>query len=155
MSHTAHPDLEFCCIGAVHRGPDGCTCWRPVYDAEQAPAVGEAAPATRTEMCADCACRGDSPEWREERGEDLGMRSSIAGLHQLVATGRPFYCHQGMRRVVAERHPSGSERPRPPGDYAPGERGGIPLKADGTPADICAGWAAMRARILRGEVADD
>lgn len=150
-SLPAWTDLHGCCLGAVHRGRAGCTCWRPVYDVEQADAVGDAAPATRGKMCEDCACRSDSPESREERGEDMGMRSSVAGLLQLVAEGRPFYCHQGMRRAVADQHPNGLKRSRLAGDYAPGEHAGIPLKADGSPADICAGWAAMRQKLIARE----
>lgn len=62
-----------------------------------------------------------------------------------------FWCHQGIRRPVAYRHPDGRVRPvedsadyRPPmGKVAPtGEQ--VPYRADGTPAERCAGWAQVQ-----------
>lgn len=117
-----------CCWGSVD-APDGCTCWEPVYDLDQQPdAPGPRR--TRDVRCEDCAYRPGSPE--HGTGELPGPKS------------RPFYCHQGMRRVAAFRHPDGRELPAGPGDYAPPVRDGLPRKADGTPADRCAGWAQQK-----------
>jgi len=137
-------DDAFCCWGAVMER--GCTCWEPVFDASQQPLQpGQAEP--RASMCVDCACRSDSPERREHRGEDgPSMRSSWEGVHRLAEEGRPFYCHQGMRRLVGYRHPSGAEmHVEDSHRYEPAVGDDdTHYKADGTPADLCAGWAALR-----------
>lgn len=128
----------FCCYGAAGMGRDRCTCWEPVYDLEQQPlengGVPPAEPATRRKCCADCAYRNGSPE--RERGEELPR-----------GPDKEFWCHQGMRRAVAYRHPeSGREVPAGDGDYQPpvGPRSRpFAWRADGTPGERCAGWAAM------------
>lgn len=59
----------------------------------------------------------------------------------------PFYCHQGIRKPIAWRHPpSGTEIPGHPGGYDPPIQDGVPYKADGSPAFICAGWLLRRAK---------
>lgn len=120
----------WCCMGSVNDGPHGCTCWSPIFDLEQADPVA-AEPSTRAKRCVDCAFRPDSPE--RARGDDL------EGLAN-------FWCHQGIRRPVAFRHPDGRVRPvNDSSDYQPPILGNVPYKADGTPADRCAGHAqAMR-----------
>lgn len=124
-----------CCMASAMRGPRACTCWREVHDLEQAEAVpGE--PCARAKCCADCAYLPGSPEREDGYGPDLAELA-------LDARGR-FACHQGMRRVVAFRHPDGREIEAGPGDYAPTVVGNVAYKADGTPADLCAGWAAHR-----------
>lgn len=135
-----------CCYGSALEGPSRCTCWRPVYDVDQLPLRGGTVDA-RTVPCRDCAYRPDSPENRD--GESLPY-----GQHRTV-----FWCHQGMRRVVGWVHPDGRYAPAEPGCYDPPSAEGVhvPLKADGTPADLCAGWLAQRSldvdtsEILRGE----
>lgn len=136
-----------CCAGAAMFGPDRCTCWEPTYDLDQAVPV-PAERGVREQMCADCAYRPGSPE---RQGEDH-CAADEADLMELVAAGQPFTCHQGIRRPVSWRHPSGAEVPGSPSDYRPPIVGGIPHRADGSPADICAGWAALRLRALAGRL---
>lgn len=142
------PDLPdagegMCCTGAAVMGKDRCTCWTAVYDLEQQPVTpGLPLPPIPVRMCATCAYRPGSPERKGEEGyagdEDL--------LDELVATGSPFYCHAGIRKPVAWRHPSGAEIPGHPGGYEPPIADSVPYKADGTPADICAGWLLRRVK---------
>lgn len=96
-------------------------------------------------LCADCAYRPDSPE----RSGDETYQGAGEELDRIVQAGEPFYCHQGIRRVVALRHPSGVEVPSHPGDYQPPIVRGFPWKADGTPASICVGWLIRRAAAQR------
>lgn len=135
-----------CCPGAAMFGPDRCTCWVPVYDLAQQPLqplqAGQPVPPDPLKMCADCAYRPGSPE---RRGED-GYQGDADGLDDMVASGQPFACHQGIRRPVKWRHPSGAEVPGHPAGYAPPIRDGIPYKADGTPANLCAGWFLRRVK---------
>lgn len=134
-----------CCIGAASLGPAHCTCWEPVYDLDQ---VGPTptAPGLRSEPCEDCAYRGGSPE---RQGADHVM-GDARHLEALVVLNRPFFCHQGIRRPIAYRHPTGCTfTPAPQAlevAYRPPIVSGVPYKADGTPADLCAGWAAARLR---------
>lgn len=80
----------------------------------------------RRKCCADCGCRRGSP------------LTPFADVADMAAMGEPFYCHQG---VMLDEH-GGFEWDLGPG-AAP------PLKADGSPADLCAGWAAYRRVALR------
>ena len=100
-------------------------------------------PPVPVRMCATCAYRPASPE---RRGED-GYAGDEDLLDELVATGSPFYCHQGIRKPVAWRHvPSGTEIPGHPGGYDPPILDAVPYKADGSPADLCAGWLLRRVK---------
>ena len=100
-------------------------------------AAGE--PKERAELCADCAFRPNSPE----RSGDDGYENSDAGDLDALIGGAVFYCHDGMRRRTGRRHPDGRFEPAPPDDYDPPEDyAGVPYKADGTAADLCAGWCA-------------
>jgi hypothetical protein len=128
-----------CCIGAAVLGPDRCTCWEPVYDLDQQPPRTELRDDVRDSMCADCAYRPDSPE----RTGDPQAAGDWESLQVLAAGGNPFWCHAGMRRPVAFRHPSGVEIGGSDLDYAPPIVNGVPYRADGTPGDVCAGWEAM------------
>jgi hypothetical protein len=132
-----------CCYGAIN-GPQACTCWRPVHDTEQAPlACGDLG--LRDRMCQDCAYRPRSPE----RCGEPGYQGTGGELDEFILTGELFICHQGMRRVAKWVHPSGAEVPAHPGDYQPPfDAMGRPYKADGTPGDLCAGWAARRLKYL-------
>lgn len=136
-----HPDLPdtggTCCYGAAVYGPHRCTCWRPVYDLDQAePQPG--IPEVRERMCGDCAYRPGSPE---QRGDD-GVAGDGDLLESLAASGTPFWCHDGIRRPVKLVHPSGVEIPGHPANYDPPRLGAMPFRADGRPALLCAGWAA-------------
>jgi hypothetical protein len=138
MLARGYPDVGTpCCMGSAAMGPGHCTCWTPVYDQEQEPP--QAGPMlVRSKMCADCAFRSDSPERSgderyEHAGED-GIEETLEGA---------FVCHQGMRRLLREEHPTGAVLEAMPGAYEPGHP---PRKADGSPPDYCAGWAAARAK---------
>lgn len=137
-----------CCWGTVMRGPEGCTCWQPIYQADQTPPDQQTVellragilPVTRTRRCGDCAYRPDSPE----RRGDEHVTGNQELLDRIVQAGERFWCHQGIRRPVAWRHPSGVEIPGSDADYRPPIVDGVPYRADGTPAELCAGWAARR-----------
>jgi hypothetical protein len=137
-----------CCWGTVMRGPSGCTCWELIYDLEQVEPDPKAVawlaagiqPVTRSRPCEDCAYRADSPE--RQGSEDVSGDQAL--LDRIVAEGSRFWCHQGIRRPVAWRHPSGAEIPGSPSDYRPPIVDGVPYRADGTAAEVCAGWAARR-----------
>lgn len=126
-------DDQWCCLAAAEDGPRWCTCWTPIFDARQLKPRTTVEPETREKACHDCAYRLGSPE--RERGEDL------EGLPN-------FWCHQGIRRPAAFRHPDGRVRPVPgyamSPDYRPPMVDGVPYRADGRPADRCGGWAALQ-----------
>jgi hypothetical protein len=132
-----------CCIGSAEYGPERCTCWRKEHDQVQL-AVQAGPPAVRTTMCGDCAFRHDSPE---RQGDERYANSHEGAVDELALSGTVFFCHQGMRRVVARLHPAKGRDEASPGEYDPALSGGCAFKADGSPADICAGFA--RAAELR------
>lgn len=136
-----YPEAEDigCCMGAVIGGLGKCTCWVPEYDVEQADpsldVVLEHGIQTRATRCGDCAYRRDSPENTEVYTAEQ--------LIHLAATGEPFWCHDGMRRPARWRHPQRPEVVTGSGDdWQPAVAEGIPWRADGRPALLCAGWAA-------------
>lgn len=147
-----NPDLPdtggTCCYGAGVYGPGRCTCWVPEYDLEQADldpmlrswVEAGVKPNTRQLMCQDCAYRPGSPE---RTGTD-GYNGDADELEALAALGRPFFCHQGIRKPVRLRHPSGPVIDGHAAAYSPPITAGVPWRADGTPAELCAGWAARR-----------
>ncbi|WP_367139255.1 hypothetical protein [Saccharothrix sp. HUAS TT1] len=157
------PDTgQTCCWGVVNDGPAGCTCWDPVHDLDQQPPDPQAVallaaglpPATRDGMCGDCAYRPDSPE----KNSDPTYRGDPEFLERIAHDGDRFWCHDGMRRTVRLRHPSGMEIDAHPGAYDPPIVDGVPYRADGQPARLCAGWAARRRAVLTRiarETADD
>jgi hypothetical protein len=131
---------SMCCMGAAVWGPQSCTCWRPVYDVEQQPPRPGASDC-QPRPCADCAYRPGSPE----RADDEQVAGDQATLDRLVVSGQPFYCHAGMRREIALVHePTGVRVDRGPESYAPPTVDGVPFRADGAPALLCGGWAALR-----------
>lgn len=137
------PGEGACCIGAAVYGPQRCTCWKEKYDKRQRkPAPSE--PDVRASQCEDCAYRQNSPE----RRGDPTYAGDQEELDRIVAEGEVFYCHQGIRRPVKLRHPSGVEIDGHPGAYDPPIIDGVPYRANGRPASICAGWAARRLRYL-------
>ena len=139
-----------CCWGAIIHGKDRCTCWVAVYDLEQQP-LKPGPMGLRVRMCDSCAYRANSPE---KRGED-GYQGDAEFLDGLILTGEFFACHQGIRLPVKWVHPSGAEVPGHPAGYNPPLRDGVPYKADGTPADLCAGWAARRLKQMWREAGHD
>lgn len=135
-----------CCMNAIEGDPQGCVCWESVFDAEQqVPRPGPPMPRVPVRSCEDCAYLPHSPE----REGEAGYSGDTEELDRLVATGTPFFCHQGIRRVVKLRHPSGAEVDEHPANYAPPIIGGVPYKADGSPADICSGWLLRRVAAAR------
>jgi hypothetical protein len=142
--HLVMPDPVHgaCCDGSAVKGSQYCTCWEPRFDAEQQPVI-EGEPGTRTAMCGDCAFKPGSPE----RQGDERYNGDPEFLDRIVVTGERFFCHAGIRQAVKLVHPSGAEvdlLALVPGDYRPPIADGIPYKADGSPGDLCAGWAARR-----------
>lgn len=138
-----------CCDGAAAMGPQYCTCWEPVFDLEQQP-VAEGEPGQRAALCRDCAYRPGSPE----RQGDKRYSGDPELLEQIIRTGARFFCHAGIRQVAKLVHPSGAvvdALEAAPGGYQPPVVNGVPHKADGSPGDVCAGWAARRAAHLRRE----
>jgi len=119
--------------------------WTAVYDLDQASPQTDALPGANLRMCADCAYRPNSPERQgdERHAADADM------LDRIVRDGEPFWCHQGIRQPVTFRCDDGIEIPAHPGSYDPPIVDAIPYKADGTPADLCAGWLHRRATELR------
>jgi hypothetical protein len=141
------PVIGFCCEGSAVKGPQYCTCWTPAFSLEQAePVTG--GPGTRGELCQDCAYKPGSPE----RSGDERYNGDAEFLARIAETGEPFFCHQGIRRAVKLVHPSGAEVGVLPGDYRPPIVDGVPYKADGSPGELCAGWAARRQKVMQREV---
>lgn len=145
--------LLHCCYGAM-RGLDSCTCWTPIYDRDQQDPVPLPAgfdAATREEMCVDCAYRPDSPE----RTGSEHVAHTDDGELDYIARNSTFWCHQGMRKIVAWRHDKlgitieqydGVDNYGAP--LVHGDDGlPTPLKVDGTPGERCAGWSARKRQL--------
>ena len=135
------------CWGYVLDGPEGCNCWVAVYDVEQQPVRPPADVvdvAVAAGMCGDCAFRPGSPERAEEWTADA--------LYAMPAQGRVFWCHQGMRRPVLWRHPDGREVDGDSADWKPPIVNSVPYQADGSPGLVCAGWAALAAKVASVDV---
>lgn len=145
-----------CCQGSAIMGPTHCTCWTEEWTLDQQP-IGRDVPMpvmieVRPDQCDDCAYRADS----KERAGDPNQRCSDPGELDHIARGDvPFWCHDGLRRLVALVHPSGarydvtSDHYDPPiiaGSDIGSPHPGVPFKADGSPAFICAGWDVRRKR---------
>ncbi len=160
MSLIANPALPDtgggCCWGADLYGPGYCTCWTPVYDLDQAEPdplavrllAGGITPTVRATMCGDCAYRPASPE---KLGDPQHV-GDAESLEHLAASATPFWCHDGMRRPIAWRHPSGAEIPGHEAAYAPRIVDAVPYRADGQPGYQCAGWDARRRAIAAARI---
>lgn len=137
-----------CCYGEIMNGPSGCTCWKPEYDLDQQAPDGQAArwlaagvqPVTRRLMCGDCAYRPASPE---KSGAE-GYAGDAEFLEGIAARGERFWCHQGIRRPARWVHPSGAVHAGGLAAYSPPVVDAVPYRADGSPAELCAGWDARR-----------
>jgi hypothetical protein len=127
---------DMCCVGAALRGVHHCTCWEPVFDFEQEP-LHEGPSEIRSKCCHDCAYRNGSPERSGDDDDDTDQLMMVAHDSQ-----RTFWCHQGVRRIIAFRHPDGRELPAGDGNYAPPTAPDRIFRADGRPGELCAGWAA-------------
>lgn len=134
-----------CCHGAAARGAQACTCWTPVYDQPHSEELQQGPMAPRQSCCHDCAFRTGSPE---QLGDPRYAHSREGELEEVLLSAG-FLCHQGMRRRLRLVHPSGAVVESGPGDYAPIEWRYMAWKADGSPADVCGGWLARRAALLR------
>lgn len=121
----------WCCDGACHRGPQGCTCWEPIYEGDQAP-PRPGPETTRPAMCDGCAFRPGTDAHQAQLDDGLGIQRE------------PFYCHAGHRRIIGWRHPSGATVDDVQG--APPEVDRHPHDADGSPSPRCKGWADRYAR---------
>lgn len=126
---------EMCCMGAVIRGPEHCTCWVSEFEPKEQAPPRPAPLQVATECCRDCAYRPGSPERSGREGHH-----TEEDLDDLPLSG-VFACHQGMRRRVRRRHPDGRVE-QLADDYAPLMHDGVAYLADGRPALLCAGWAA-------------
>lgn len=149
----ASSDENPCCAGRALEGPRGCECWTEVFDLTQSPiAEGVPVPPVPLRPCEPgpgddgCAYRGTSPE-RTGSGGHSGDADELDRL--AAAAADPFFCHSGIRRVVALVHePTGVRWELPDfSDYRPPIAGRVPYRADGRPAMICAGWV-LRAAVL-------
>ena len=122
-----------CCWESVNTGGDRCSCWTPVLDVEPSAELQEGPTGARRKACHDCAYRAGSPE-----------RAELGGLPE-YGRHQPFLCHQGVGRIIAWIHPSGARVDVDPAldDYAPTQRGDRAWRSDGSPAELCAGWAAV------------
>lgn len=135
MSHEPTiGELGGCCEGAA--SGHGCTCWEPVYSEPQAPMV-EPMPPLRVRAGGCCGSCGI-----------VDRLDDVLGIRDAAILGRPFFCHQGFRRVLHYAHPDGRTKPADAHDYPESlghyvdvDHNRIPLKVDGTPGDLCAGWA--------------
>lgn len=127
-----------CCMASAVYGPRRCTCWEPAFDQSQAGPVGDCSRSDRRDsLCHDCAYRPGSPERSDPE--------IAGGLMDLPLIGHPFYCHQGMRRLVRWVHPDGRTYTPDRDDYHPGYTDeGLPLRADGSPAALCEGWRRLK-----------
>lgn len=143
----ANPDYDEitgCCWGEAVKGPEHCLCWVPVYDLDQADPVPPASPddiTVRPRMCGDCAYRPDSPEQADDY-----LREALMSLPE---DGQTFWCHDGIRRPIRWEHPDGRTVAGNSADYQPPMKCGVPFRADGRPAALCAGWAARTRRAGR------
>lgn len=136
------PDFVPCCDSVAIWGPGRCTCWVEEFDLEQSDPRLDVVQGCAPAPCHDCAYRPDSPE---RLGEHT-VNGDAAMLERLVVNGHPFTCHQGIRRTARWVHPSGAVYvpPNAAAAFRPPVVNGIAYRADGTPANLCAGWVARR-----------
>ena len=133
-----------CCWATIGGGDWGdCTCWAPIYDTpEQEPLLPGGAEVMPT-MCADCAYRPGSPE----RMGNPDAAADGYDLDDLAISGTQFWCHDGMRRIVAMRHTGTGETVKLTGQHhydPPIDGRQRPHRTDGTVGSLCAGWDARR-----------
>ena len=142
--------MNYCCYDAASRGPGGCSCWIPEYSTRRRKPLGGTV-VERDKPCADCAYSHGSAE--QQSAFDSENLSHIAASGDGV-----FFCHQGIAYVVRWRHPLGmvveaeldaagavnTYEPRYATAALNGNLTSVPAKANGKPADICAGYAARR-----------
>lgn len=161
-------DARLCCYGAAVLGR--CTCWAPAYDCQQvSPAHVAKAPVTvRAAMCRDCpawfesesrleyhAANGpdelDPLNWIDEPPDCETAYEKMVWL-AFSRRGRPFYCFEGVRRVIGAVHPDGGFVQCAPRHAPTFNHYGQRVRADGEVTPVCAGYAAL-AVIARSAVA--
>lgn len=145
------PDGVPCCAASAMLGPERCTCWENVHNTEQAPPRFDVPIETRDRLCRDCAFRPGSPERTSADAADCDADD----LAVIVADAtQSFWCHDGLRSIVALQHPGGMRIAHDPVDgvvgYDPLIVDGVPYRADGRPGLRCAGLAAARRAAARG-----
>lgn len=136
--------FHYCCMGAAARGPEHCTCWEPIYDQQQKPPTGRFKPPCK-KACHDCAYRAGSPE--RSGNDNYHHAAETPGGLPSLRHGAVFYCHQGLRRIVAIKHSgTGYRLDLSSNDYyEPVKTADGLLDADGDVAPICAGyWARVQ-----------
>lgn len=139
------PDGVPCCDGYAYFGPENCTCWERVYDLEQVDPQTSCAVETRDRPCSDCAFRPGSPERTDSDHAVAGATDLLRIVHD---QDRAFWCHDGMRRIIALAHPNGHRVDIIARDgvtpYDPPIIDSVPYRSDGRPGLSCAGLAAAR-----------
>lgn len=122
-----------CCETSAHTDGEECTCWTSRLTVEPTDRLQEGPPVIRRTMCGDCAYRPGSREREEADGDPPGY-----------SRARPFYCHTGMARAVGYSHPDvpGEVPDVTNSDYRCYLFADRAWKANGAPAELCAGWAA-------------
>jgi hypothetical protein len=131
MSPETLPDT--CCLGAAAYGPERCTCWEPVLQPEQAPPQqGPCNVAKR--MCSGCAFKPGLAE----------SDPIVANVVDRSMRSQAFFCHHEVTAIVAWRHPAGFEKPAGPDRHTAPTNGWWGARADGRPAELCAGWMAAK-----------
>lgn len=145
ISDDINNPMNYCCYGSASNGPTHCECWVAEYsDDRQKPKGGDMQ--LRVTQCQDCAYRHDSAEWN-----DPVERAKL--IAHALGDG-VFSCHQGTPYVVRWRHPEGmvieAERDAAGNinTYEPLIIGSTPFKANGEPADLCAGYATRRLQYM-------
>ncbi|TFV83138.1 hypothetical protein [Blastococcus sp. CT_GayMR16] len=124
-----------CCEASLHSDGEECTCWEGLLDVVPTRDVQEGPQLVRRRMCGDCAYRAGSRE-----------RTELAGDLPYYTRDQQFQCHTGMPRATSYKHPALGDAVVPDitgSDYRPYVRGARAWQADGRPAELCAGWAAV------------
>lgn len=130
------------CWGDENGGPH-CSCWVPTYSELQQELDTSLRPQVRASPCESCACRVPGGQLRDGSPIPDDLPGAYDAMLDNLARRKPFYCHSGMRLIVAEFHPQLGVTREVDWHPVPPTVEGIPYKADGTPCDFCAAWAAQ------------
>lgn len=158
MTDAEREALLPCCDGVLYKGSDnggpGCLCWEPVHDVPQVEPM-PAVPTVRASPCSTCACHVASGSLADGSELPPGLDEAYGHLLDRASSGRPFFCHAGQRRRIADRHPRPEIPDRDRGAYHTDGPfvDGVPYRACGEPAHLCPTWAA-EARKHGHDVAD-
>lgn len=153
---TSKRELELpCCDGVAWHGSlnggDGCTCWEPIYDREQAELISGLEAQARATPCDTCACRSLAETLPDGSPVPWDLENAYGDMLNNARRGRPFYCHKGMRKLIGYRHPQlGQTHVDDPDACAePPFVDGVPYDADGRPSPLCAAWVGEARRLVR------